>query len=284
LTFCCPAARRCSSREAAAKVACAITSGAVCATGANPPSCRDELSTNCLAASLQDCQTKVAITPMQNATRKRGMARASRMPGRASSPATGPIFSSSREGMVASTEGSAGNQTTEYSDCVRFSTEPIAHPPSQPTPLLCESCERSKGEEQLCPISTGTPAMRALSTTQVECGYIESRPPAGTGSSTRKRALLSVGKFTSTGRREISREAATDHDVLRYFILASAAWCDRGAVAGCRCQESPGLSHRRTARAAYCWPWACGRRPSGAATEKRRHTRWRKRPLPRIRR
>jgi len=38
--------------------------------GADPPNCNDEASTSCLAASLKDCQAKVAMTPI--ATPKTG--------------------------------------------------------------------------------------------------------------------------------------------------------------------------------------------------------------------
>src|SRR5579884_1876002 len=93
-------ARNCASAVAAPKVAGEIiTSGPVCATrAAPPPNCTDGVPTSCLAASLQDCQAKVAATPMQNAITKR--------------------------------DAPAGNQTTEYSDRLRLSTGPIGtlHP------------------------------------------------------------------------------------------------------------------------------------------------------------
>src|SRR5262249_51013610 len=115
------------SREGTAKVAGAVTSSVACPMVANPLNCKDEVSTSCLAASLHDCQAKVAMTPIQNATRKRDMARRSRSSATRLGPA---LFGSSAGGMVASTKGLIGNQTTEYSDRPRSSTEPIGTPPS----------------------------------------------------------------------------------------------------------------------------------------------------------
>src|SRR5262245_28780392 len=98
--------------------------------GADPP------TISCLAASLQDCQAKVAMTPIQNAARKRDMARGSR-PGRASLLGTGSFFRSFVGSTVASTEGSVGNQTTEYSDRSRLSTEPIGTLLPAETNVMC---------------------------------------------------------------------------------------------------------------------------------------------------
>jgi hypothetical protein len=100
-----------------------------------------------------DCQAKVAMTPMQNATRKRDILRRSRSAATKLRPA---FFESSAGGVVACTEGLIGDQTTEYSDRPRSSTEPIAAS-FQLRPLSCDSCERSKGGEQRRPLSTAAP-------------------------------------------------------------------------------------------------------------------------------
>src|SRR5215467_11487742 len=56
------------------------------------------------------------------------MVRGSPLPSRASLPGTGSPLRSTG-GMVASTEGLVGNQTTEYSHRLRFSTGLIVTPP-----------------------------------------------------------------------------------------------------------------------------------------------------------